>query len=103
MKRLPLVPMGGLLAARARIVGGCHFAKLLQSPGGGGPSTGPHLTFTGQPRDVATGQPIAPAVRVTVQDSTGQPNAGFGGPVTVGLAANPGSATLSGELQVNAV
>ena len=102
MKRLPLFPMGGLLAAMAGIVGGCHLDKLLQAPGGGGPS-GPHLVFTGQPGDVAAGQPIAPAVRVTVQDSTGQPQSDFTGPVTVGLDANPGRAALSGALQVNAV
>jgi len=102
MKRLPLFPMGGLLAAMAGIVGGCHLDKLLQAPGGGGPS-GPHLVFTGQPGDVAAGQPIAPAVRVTVQDSTGQPQTDFTGPVTVGLDANPGRAALSGALQVNAV
>src|SRR5207245_7533631 len=47
--------------------------------------------------------PIAPAVRVTVQDSTGQPDGNFNGPVTVALAANPVGATLSGGLDVNAV
>ena len=105
MKRLPLFPMGALLAAMAGLAGGCHLDKLLQAPNGVGPSpeTRPHLAFTGQPGDVPAGQPIAPAVRVTVQDSTGQPAGDFNGPVTVALAANPGSATLSGGLEVNAV
>jgi hypothetical protein len=103
MKPLSLGRVTGLLAAVAGLAGGCHLDKLLQAPGGEGPSTPSHLVFTGQPGDVAAGQPIAPAVRVTVEDSTGQPAAGFSGPVTIGLAANPGSATLSGGLQVNAV
>jgi len=96
--------MGGLLAAMAGLVAACHLDKLLQAPEGEGPSlqTRPQLVFTGQPGDVSAGQPIAPAVRVTVQDSTGQPDGDFNGPVTVALAANPTSATLSGRLEVNA-
>src|SRR5438477_10777838 len=104
MTRLSLFRMGGLLAAMAGLVAACHLDKLLQAPEGEGPSlqTRPHLVFTGQPRDVSAGQAIAPAVRVTVQDSTGQPDGDFNGPVTVALAANPASATLSGGLEVNA-
>ena len=104
MTRLSLFRVGGLLAAMAGLAAGCHLDKLLQAPGGEGPSlqTRPRLVFTGQPGDVSPGQPIAPAVRVTVQDSTGQPDGDFSGPVTVALAANPASATLSGGLEVNA-
>src|SRR5437660_11228150 len=105
MKPLSLFPMGALLAAMAGLAGGCHLDKLLQAPSGEGPpppQTRPHLVFTGQPGDVPTGQPIAPAVRVTVQDSTGHPDGDFNGPVTVALAANPAGATLSGGLEVNA-
>ena len=96
--------MGGLLAAMAGLVAACHLDKLLQAPEGEGPSlqTRPHLVFTGQPGDVSAGQAIAPAVRVTVQDSTGQADGDFNGPVTVALAANPAGATLSGGLEVNA-
>ncbi len=104
MTRLPLFPMGALLAATAGIAAGCHLDKLLQTPDGQGPpsQTGPRLAFTGQPGDVPAGQPIAPAVRVTVQDSTGQPDGDFNGPVTVALAANPAGARLTGGLEVNA-
>ena len=105
MKPLSLFRVGGLLAAMAGLAGGCHLDKLLQAPSGEGPTpqTRPQLVFTGQPGDVPAGQPIAPAVRVTVQDSTGQPDGNFNGPVTVALAANPVGATLSGGLDVNAV
>src|SRR5438034_11017263 len=91
MKPLSLFRVGGLLAAMAGLAGGCHLDKLLQAPSGEGPTpqTRPQLVFTGQPGDVPAGQPIAPAVRVTVQDSTGQPDGNFNGPVTVALAANP--------------
>ncbi|OLD60055.1 MAG: hypothetical protein AUF60_02745 [Gemmatimonadetes bacterium 13_1_20CM_69_28] len=105
MKPLSLFRVGGLLATMAGLAGGCHLDKLLQAPSGEGPTpqTRPQLVFTGQPGDVPAGQPIAPAVRVTVQDSTGQPDGNFNGPVTVALAANPVGATLSGGLDVNAV
>src|SRR5437660_10283096 len=104
MKPLSLFRVGGLLAAMTGLAAGCHLDKLLQAPGGEGPSlqNRPRLVFTGQPGDVSAGQAIAPAVRVTVQDSTGQPDGDFNGPVTVALAANPAGARLTGGLEVNA-
>src|SRR5207302_10283874 len=62
MTRLPLFPMGALLAAMAGLAGGCHLDKLLPAPSGEGPSfqTRPPLPFTGQPGAVPAGQPPAP-------------------------------------------
>jgi len=102
MKRLRITSAWGLLAAMAGFVGACRIDKLLHDPGGG-PGTPLRMAFTRQPGDAPAGEPITPAVRVTVQDSTGQPATTFNGPVTVGLEANPSDAALLGTAQVNAV
>jgi hypothetical protein len=60
----------------------------------GGAAT--HLVFTLQPSNTTAGQPITPAVQVTAVDASGNADAGFTGPVTVAIAANPGGGTLSG-------
>src|SRR5439155_421712 len=102
MKRLRITSAWGLLAAMAGFVGACRIDKLLHDPGGG-PGTPLRMAFTRQPGDAPAGEPITPAVRVTVQDSTGQPATTFNGPVTVGLEANPSDAALLGTAKVNAV
>src|SRR5439155_723968 len=102
MKRLRITSAWGLLAAMAGFGGACRIDKLLHDPGGG-PGTPLRMAFTRQPGDAPAGEPITPAVRVTVQDSTGQPATTFNGPVTVGLEANPSDAALLGTAQVNAV
>jgi hypothetical protein len=53
------------------------------------------------PASVAAGSPFA--VTVQAQDSMGDLLANYTGPVTLALAGNPGSASLSGALTVNAV
>src|SRR5947199_45674 len=102
MKRLRITSAWGLLAAMAGFVGACRIDKLLHDPGGG-PGTPLRMAFTRQPGDAPAGEPITPAVRVTVQDSTGQPATTFNGPVTVGLEANPSDAALLGTAKVNAL
>src|SRR6266516_3550720 len=102
MKRLRITSASCLLAAMAGLVGACRIDKLLHDPGGG-PGTPLRMAFTSQPGDAPAGEPITPAVRVTVQDSTGQPATTFNGPVTVGLDANPTSAALLGTARMNAV
>ncbi len=101
MKRLRITSAGGLLAGMAALAGGCRIDKLLHDPGGG-PGTPLRMAFTGQPGGAPAGEPITPAVRVTVQDSTGQPATTFDGPVTVGLDANPTGGALLGTARVNA-
>lgn len=60
------------------------------------------LAFTQQPQDGAAGLALEP-VRVALQDETGATVAGATNAVTISLEANPGDATLSGDLTVNAV
>src|SRR5437773_364573 len=102
MKRLRITSASCLLAGMAALAGGCRIDKLLHDPGGG-PGTPLRMAFTSPPGDAPAGEPITPAVRVTVQDSTGQPATTFNGPVTVGLDANPTSAALLGTARMNAV
>ena len=61
------------------------------------------FTFTTQPSNGTAGSAIAPAIVVTAKDPSGNTATSFVGAVTLALAANPGSATLSGTTTVNAV
>ncbi|HXV92235.1 MAG TPA: hypothetical protein VD813_02960, partial [Pseudonocardia sp.] len=61
------------------------------------------LEFTQQPGATTAGIALTPAVQVTARDTAGAIAAGFTGPVTVALLANPGGATLGGTATVNAV
>jgi alpha-tubulin suppressor-like RCC1 family protein len=54
------------------------------------------LAFGQQPAPTVAGQPITPAVTVKVVDQFGNVVTTSGASITVSLAANPGSATLSG-------
>lgn len=58
------------------------------------------LVFTVQPSTTLAGAPIAPAVRVSMQDDAGNVATLFPAPVTVGIGTNPGGGTLSGTLAV---
>lgn len=60
------------------------------------------LAFTVQPTRTTIEQTIAPAIRVTIQDSAGATVASSTA-VVISLGANPGGATLDGELTANAV
>jgi hypothetical protein len=61
------------------------------------------LGFLVQPSEVARNASIAPAVRVEVRDASGSRVATATTPVTMAIAANPGSSTLSGTLTRTAV
>lgn len=61
------------------------------------------LVFVVQPASVAVGAPIAPAVKVQVQDAAGNPVPGAANRITVQLGSNPSGASLSGTTSVNAV
>ena len=61
------------------------------------------LEFTVQPNAAGAGNPISPAVQVAVEDVNGSIVTSATTPVTLALSANPGAATLSGSLTVNAV
>jgi Big-like domain-containing protein/invasin-like protein/calcineurin-like phosphoesterase family protein len=60
------------------------------------PATGGALFFTVQPSTAGAGTPITPPVEVTAKDPFGNVSTGFTGMVTLTLADNPGSGTLSG-------
>lgn len=68
-------------------------------------SPGPamRLVFTVQPSSSAAGAAITPAVAVQARDAFDNSVPGFADSVTLALATNPGSATLSGITQVAAV
>lgn len=58
------------------------------------------LAFSVQPATTQAGAVIAPAVQVTVEDSTGSRSSGYTGSVTIALGSNPGGGTLSGTRTV---
>ncbi|HKS05532.1 MAG TPA: hypothetical protein VJR92_04390 [Gemmatimonadaceae bacterium] len=67
-------------------------------------SVGPTaLQFVTGPSTVTAGIPISPAPMVAALDGQGATVTSFTGPITLALGANPGGATLSGTLTVNAV
>ena len=65
--------------------------------------SGTRLAFSVQPTDAIAGQPVAPAVVVSVTDTLGNPAIGFTGDITLALGANPWSGTLAGTLTRTAV
>ncbi len=67
------------------------------------PGTPAQLAFTTQPSTVPAGQPMTPPVQVAVLDSESNVVTRFTGQVTLGLAANPGGATLTGTLAAAAL
>lgn len=60
------------------------------------------MVFTGQPTNVVAGATIQPNVLVAGQDAFGNTVTGFAGDVTVAIAANPSSGTLSGTVTLPA-
>ena len=73
---------------------------------GGGPGPGPSPTptkvaFTAEPINTAVGAAITPAVKVTVQDASGNPVTSSTAPITIAIGNNPGGATLGGTTTQN--
>lgn len=66
------------------------------------PGSASQLVFTIPPSNSGAGAAITPAVQVTAVDPLGNTATGFGGLVTITIAANPGGGTLSGTSAVNA-
>jgi hypothetical protein len=60
------------------------------------------LVFTGQPSNAVAGVAIAPAIAVSIQDAFGNTITGATDNVTIAIANNPGSSTLSGTATVAA-
>jgi len=67
------------------------------------PAPATKLAFLAQPTSSELGAPIAPAVRVAIQDASGATVDSATGTVTVAIGANPGGGTLSGTTTVAAV
>src|SRR5205807_2299648 len=60
------------------------------------------IVFSTQPTATTAGVALTPAVVVTAQDSLGNTATSFTANVTVAIASNPGSSTLSGTATVAA-
>lgn len=69
----------------------------------GQPPPATQLVFSVQPGTSVAGDAMAPAVRVTARDALGRISSTFTGSVSVGLATNPGGATLGGSITARAV
>ena len=61
------------------------------------------LAFAQVPVTTSAGSPITPAVRVAIQDASGNTVTSATGQITLAIGANPGSGTLSGTTTVDAV
>lgn len=61
-----------------------------------------HVAFIAQPSTTSAGDPIAPAIQVAAEDSTGAVVQTYTGAITVALGANPGGGSLSGTRVVAA-
>jgi plastocyanin len=91
-------------AAMLLLIGG-----LVAGCGGDGGGPGPDLTptkvrFTALPSNTAVGAAITPAVKVSVQDASGNfPVTSSTAPITIAIGNNPGGATLGGTTTQNAV
>ncbi|HZH39695.1 MAG TPA: PKD domain-containing protein, partial [Gemmatimonadales bacterium] len=55
-----------------------------------------HVAFITQPTTARAGVPIAPAIQVAAEDSTGGIVSTYTGAITIALGGNPGGGTLSG-------
>ena len=64
--------------------------------------TASKLVFTGQPSNVIPGNPISPAVTVSIEDSLGNVVLTATNSITVAIGTNPSAGTLSGTLVVAA-
>ena len=98
--------------ARNAAVGTAAVRVVTPPPGGGTTSAlsfsvtaGPaaRLAFAVQPVNTSAGSPVAPGVRVVVQDARGNTCTGSSAGITLRLAVNPTGATLAGTLTRAAV
>lgn len=87
----------GVATIRATSEGRVGTATLTVAP-----RPASRLGFTTQPANGIAGQPLGP-IRVAVQDDIGGTVATATTAITLGLADNPGGATLGGTLTANAV
>ena len=60
------------------------------------------LQFTAQPQDSTGGTTLSPSIEVTALDAGGNVVTAFNGAVTLSIASNPGSGTLSGSKVISA-
>src|SRR5216117_3967801 len=73
---------------------------IIITPSGGANSG--LLGFLEQPNATTAGSPIAPAVKIVVQDTLGTVLDSFNSSVTVAIGTNPGGGKLSGRTTVAA-
>ncbi len=87
MKTLRFALLAGLMT-------GCNVDQLFTGQGSGAPTGSPELAFSIQPRDVAAGVAITPAVQVRLMDAAGNPDNTFAGMVTIAIGTNPSGGVL---------
>ena len=78
------------------------FGSAISTPFAITPAAASRLAVAQQPTDGVAATPISPAVQIAAEDAFGNRVSSFTGAVTIALGANPGTATLSGTLTVNA-
>jgi PKD repeat protein len=90
--------------ALVAVIASCHFDKLFTGGGGTQLSHDPPagLAFTARPGPAHVGQPLDP-ILVAVIDAAGTRVAGADSLITISLAANPSTATLTGTSTAHAV
>ena len=96
-----LGPRAGGQIVTASLAGVTGSSVVFTAAAHSGPAAA--LAFTVHPTNTAAGSAIVPAVEVSVVDSFGNTVISAQEPVAVALGANPGGATLSGTVQVNAL
>jgi len=105
MRITPLPVSGTLLAI---LVSGCFGGQGsglvgISGNGGNGSNSTPDLGFFVQPNSADVGHVMTPPVEVVVRDSVGGTDSSFTGTITISLASNSTSASLSGTTVVRPV
>ena len=106
MRITPLSVSGTLLVV---LVSGCFdgtgsgLVGISGGNGGNGGNSPPVLGFFVEPNSADVGQVITPPVEVVAQDSVGGTDSSFTGSITISLASNSTSASLSGTTVVRPV
>ncbi|MGA2501118.1 MAG: FKBP-type peptidyl-prolyl cis-trans isomerase, partial [Tepidisphaeraceae bacterium] len=77
-----------------------NYPNFTFNIGGETPTSATHLVFTQQPTNVPVGQAIAPAITVTLEDSSNNPVTSSNTSVTLAIASGPNGAVLSGTTTI---
>ncbi len=96
------LPIGSALSDIVTVAPGILATLTVEVPFGPPPGSN-RLSFRVQPTGTLVNQTLTPPIEVEVLDASGAPVPSSGQPITLSLASNPGSASLSGTLTVPTV